>query len=237
MKNRFSICGVAFTLVVAACSSSSEGQPAPAGDGATVTPGPAAGGSLTDTSPPTTSPPPSDAGDAGNPGPKASWDPARCAATPAGTAVGTAVGSQIPNLVLKDCDGNDYALDRVACGPSATWLFVAHGWCPYCQNATRNAETILASYAGKNVAAINVLVKNAANEPPTMTDCKAWRDTYKLKNVIALYDPTGVSLPLFDAGSSALGVYLDDDRIIRSKTIHTDDTTAITNGIDGALVP
>lgn len=234
MKTSSWMCGAAFALVAAACSSSTESNPAPAGDGAQVTPGPAPGGALTDTSPPTTSPPSSDAG---NPGPDASWDPTKCSATPAGKTVGTAVGSQIPNLVLKDCDGNDYALDRVACGATATWLFVAHGWCPYCQSATRKAETILASYAGRNVAAVNVLVKNAASEPPTMTDCRAWRDTYKLKNVIALYDPTGVTLPLFDAGSSALGVYLDDDRIIRSKTIHTDDTTAITNGIDGALAP
>lgn len=235
MTKRSSIFVVAIALGVAACSSSStEGQPAPAGDGAPVAPGPAAGGALTDTSPPSTSPPPSDAGDTGS---NASWDPTKCSATPAGTTVGTTVGSQIPNLVLKDCDGNDYALDRVACGATATWLFVAHGWCPYCQSATRKAESILAGYAGKNVAAINVLVKNAASEPPTMTDCKAWRDTFKLTNVIALYDPTGVTLPLFDAGSSALGVYLDDERIIRSKTIHTDDTTAITNGIDGALAP
>ena len=120
---------------------------------------------------------------------------------------------------------------------SATWLFVAHGWCPYCKSVTKDAETTLSSYAGKNVAAVNVLVENAASQPPTITDCKAWRDTYALTNVIALYDPDGVTKGLFDAGSSALSVFIDGERVIRGKIIHTDDVTAIKAGIDGALVP
>ena len=84
---------------------------------------------------------------------------------------------------------------------------------------------------------MNVLVENAASQPPTMIDCKAWRDTYALTNVIALYDPDGVTKGLFDAGSSALSVFIDKDRVIRSKIIHTDDVTAIKAGIDGALAP
>lgn len=231
-------CLAVLALVVAACSSSTGDQPAPAGDGAPTPGGPTTGGGGgTEAGSPTPGvpSPTQDGGDSGSM-PNGAWGPSKCAALPAGKQVGNATGDQLPKLVVKDCDGNDYALDN-SCGASATWLFVAHGWCPYCRNATKNAETILASYAGKNVAAVNVLVQSAASQPPTMADCKAWRDTYKLTNVVALYDPTGVTLPLFDAGSSALGVYLDKDRIIRSKTIHTDDTTAIKAGIDGALVP
>lgn len=165
-----------------------------------------------------------------------SWSASKCPALPAGKSVGLATGEQLPRLVVKDCDGNDYTLDNV-CGSSATWLFVAHGWCPYCKSVTKDAEATLASYAGRNLAAVNVLVENAASLPPTMTDCKAWRDTYGLTNVIALYDPDGVTKGLFDAGSSALSVFVDGDRVIRSKIIHTDDPAAIKAGIDGALAP
>jgi hypothetical protein len=166
----------------------------------------------------------------------AAWGPTRGPPLPAGKTAGLATGNQLPKLVLKDCDGNDYALDSV-CGSSATWLFVAHGWCPYCKSVTKDAETTLASYAGRNLAAVNVLVENAASLPPTMTDCKAWRDTYALTNVVALYDPEGVTKGLFDAGSSALSVFIDKDRVIRSKAIHTDDLATIKAGIDGALAP
>jgi hypothetical protein len=155
--------------------------------------------------------------------------------TPA-PATGTPKRTPIGKYVVKDCDGNDYALES-AYGASATWLFVAHGWCPYCRSATKQAEAVLASYAGKNVAAVNVLVENAQSQPPTITDCKAWRDTHQLTNVIALYDPAGVTKELFDAGSSALSVFIDKDRVIRSKIIHTDDVTAIKAGIDAALLP
>jgi hypothetical protein len=165
-----------------------------------------------------------------------SWGPSSCPALPAGKSVGLATGQQLANLVVRDCDGNAYALDSV-CGSSATWLFVAHGWCPYCQSVSKNAESTLSSYAGRNVAAVNVLVENAASGPPTMTDCKAWRDTYALTHVIALYDPDGVTRGLFDAGSSALSVFLDKERVIRSKIIHTDDVVAIKAGIDAALAP
>jgi hypothetical protein len=160
----------------------------------------------------------------------------RCPALPAGKQTGPATGNQLGRYVVKDCDGNDYALENV-CGSDATWLFVAQGWCPYCRSATQSSESILASYAGKNVAAVNILVQNAQHQPPTMTDCKAWRDTYELTNVIALYDPTGVTMELFDAPSSALSVFIDKDRVIRSKIDHTDDVTAIKAGIDAALLP
>lgn len=166
----------------------------------------------------------------------ATWGAAKCPGLPAGKTVGLETGQQLARLTVKDCDGNDYSLESV-CGSSATWLFVAHGWCPYCKSVSKDAETTLSTYAGKNVAAVNVLVENAASQPPTMTDCKAWRDTYGLTNVIALYDPDGVTRGLFNEGSSALSVFLDRDRVIRGKIIHTDDVTAIKAGIDGALAP
>jgi len=224
-------------VALAGCSSSTD-QPGAAGDGTTPTSPPAGTGTPGGQPPSATTPPPATTpldGGVGNPTNPA-WGPTKCPALPAGKQVGLATGQQIAQLTVKDCDGNDYALENV-CGADATWLSVSHGWCPYCRSSTQNSESILASYAGKNVAAVNVLVQNAQSQPPTMTDCKAWRDTYKLTNVIALYDPAGVTLGLFDAPSSALGVYLDKDRVIRSKTVHTSDTDLIKGGIDGALAP
>ena len=229
-----SIATIAF-VALAGCSSATTDQPAPAGDGTgtpPVQPGTPPPGVQPPGTPPPATPPPT----GGTPPANTDWGPTKCPALPTGKQVGLATGQQIAQLTVKDCDGNDYALENV-CGADATWLSVSHGWCPYCRSSTQNSETILASYAGKNVAAVNVLVQNAQSQPPTMTDCKAWRDTYKLKNVIALYDPAGVTLGLFDSPSSALGVYLDKDRVIRSKTVHTSDTGLIKGGIDGALAP
>jgi hypothetical protein len=210
-------------LVAFAACSSNETAPPATGDA-----GPYGGADAQVDSAPAPAP---DGGSSGG-----AWGPSKCPPTPAGKSVGLATGDQLAKLVVKDCDGNDYSLENV-CGSSATWLFVAHGWCPYCKSVTNAAESTLASYAGKNVAAVNVLVENAASGPPTMTDCKAWRDTYALTNVVALYDPDGVTKGLFDAGSSALSVFIDGDRVIRSKIIHTDDLTAIKAGIDAALAP
>jgi len=223
-------------MAVAACSSQSADQP-PAADGSTQPPPPTGTNGVDGQAPVDgqTPLPPTDGGGSTPINPtNPAWGASKCPALPAGKQSGLDTGQQLAQLTVKDCDGNDYALENV-CGASATWLFVAHGWCPYCRNATKSSEALLASYAGKNVAFVNVLVQNAQSQPPTMVDCKAWRDTYKLTNVIALYDPAGVTLGLFNAGSSALGVYMDKDRVIRSKTIHTDDQTAIKAGIDGAL--
>ena len=219
------------SIFLAACSSSSDPPPAAGGSGD--------GGSIGQERPPVgVDAQAPDAGQTtsdGGPGGTA-WGPSLCPTLPAGKTVGLASGQQLAKLTVKDCDGNDYALENV-CGSSATWLFVAHGWCPYCKSVSKNAEATLASYAGKNVAAVNILVESAASQPPTMTDCKAWRDIHGLTNVVALYDPDGVTKGLFDAGSSALSVFIDRDRVIRGKIIHTDDVAMIKAGIDGALAP
>jgi hypothetical protein len=232
-----SIAFAGLVVTLAACQTTEPLEPA--GNGG-VTPSPSAPATSPDGGQPPVGQVPTTPSDGGGTTPvnptNPAWGSSKCPALPAGKQAGLMTGQQLPPLTVKDCDGNDYALENV-CGASATYLFVAHGWCPYCRNATKSSETLLASYAGKNVAFVNVLVENAQSQPPTMTDCKAWRDTYKLTNVIALYDPTGVTKGLFDAGSSALGVYMDDERVIRSKTIHTDDQTAIKGGIDGALQP
>ena len=81
---------------------------------------------------------------------------------------------------------------------------------------------------------MNVLLENSRGKPPTAADCKAWRDSNKLTNVIALHDPRGLTQGLFEQDSTSLNVFIGEDRVIRSKD-HTDVTTAITRGIDGAL--
>jgi len=171
-------------------------------------------------------------GEASTPDSPATWGESRCA-PPSGKTAGLKIGDQLAELTLKDCDGNDYALTKT-CGASATWLFVAHGWCPHCKVVSKDSASIVAGYAGKNVAAINILIENGQSKPPTAADCKAWRDSNKLANVIALYDPKGVSQGLFEEGTTSLNVFISEDRIIRSKA-HTDVTGDITEGIDGAL--
>ena len=218
----------AVTLLGVACSSTTI-VPPPAGDGAQspVAPAPTPAPGPDETSEPA----PTGTATPTNP----AWGANKCPALPAGITSGVAVGQQLKKLVVKDCDGNDYPLENV-CGAPATWIFVAHGWCPHCQAATASSEEVLASYAGKNVAAVNVLVQNAQNKAPTAADCKAWKKAYGLANVIALYDPKGVTEALYDEGYTALNVFIDEDRVIRSK-FHGESETTINAGIDAALAP
>lgn len=219
-------------IAVAACSGAESPQSThPESAAATVDGGP--GAIAPDSSSlPKPGDPPTD--DAGAPLP-ASWGQSQCAAAtpPAGAVVGLETGNQLGAVVLKDCDGNDFPLTKI-CGASAAWVFVAHGWCPHCKLVTKNAESILAGYAGRNVAAVNVLLENAQGKAPTVADCKAWRDGAKLANVIALYDATGATKGLFEENATSLNVFLDKDRVIHAKA-HTDVTAEIRRGIDEAL--
>ncbi len=83
------------------------------------------------------------------------------------------------------------------------------------------AEKISADYKDKNLATAVILVENASGAPPTAADCKAWRSTYGLYNVAALYDPTGVTKALYEQPYTALSVFVGMDRVIKNK-LHTD---------------
>jgi hypothetical protein len=153
---------------------------------------------------------------------------------PDGAASGYATGNQLGSIVVRDCDGNAITLDAF-CGAAALWIFAADGWCPHCQAVTSNAEALAAGYAGKDLAAVNILVSNASGTLPSASDCKAWQVTYGLgTSVVALYDPTGTTIKLWDNAETALSVFVAHDRTITGKT-HSDVTSDITQGIDAAL--
>ena len=50
-----------------------------------------------------------------------------------------------------------------------------------------------------------------------------------------IYDPTGAVLALWPGGSSSLSAFVDHQRIITGKLVHTADTAAIKAGIQKAL--
>lgn len=214
-----------FAGAATACSSTSVPPPS-AGDSqgaAPVTP-PGPGASTNDTP------------DAGStPGLPAEWGADKCPALPSGATAGLVTGNQLGKLVVKDCDGNDVSLDQF-CGASALWIFAAHGWCPHCQLVSKNAEAIHASFAGRNLASVNILVENASYETPTAQDCKAWKTANKLQNVVALYDPKGATRGLWDNNTTSLSVFVDAHRVIVAKS-HTDSTSVLKTSIEKALTP
>lgn len=167
---------------------------------------------------------------------RAAWGPDKCPATPAGVSVGYATGNQLGTIVVKDCNDNDVSLDRF-CGASALWIFGANGWCASCQTTSNQAESIMASYAGKNVAAVVVLVQNTQVQPPSAADCKAWVQAYHLgTNVVPLYDPNG-ALQHLDGTSSTLpglSAFVASDRVITDK-VYEGDKAKIESDIDAAL--
>lgn len=157
----------------------------------------------------------------------------RCPPTPAGVTAGLATGDRLGAIVVKDCDDHEVSLDSL-CGADALWIFAAHGWCSHCQAASRSAEAIRASFAGRNLAAVNILVETPSGEPPSARDCRAWKAANGLDAVMALYDPRGATRGLWDNDESALSVLVDRRWVIVSKA-HTDRPTELETLIDSAL--
>jgi hypothetical protein len=158
--------------------------------------------------------------------------PTGCAPPP-GESAGYDIGASLADLTVKDCAGNDYRL-KTMCGASALWIFVADEWCLPCQHVAQEAETLYGTFAGKNVAAVNVVVQDIHGNPATAADCANWRDAFGLKNVMTLYDPMGVTNPLYDTGTTTLSVFVDKTWVIVDK-VHTEDPTYLSNEINSAL--
>jgi hypothetical protein len=174
-----------------------------------------------------------DAADSGVTQPPTDWGSAKCEAVSSALPLGLKTGDRLGSVVVKDCDGNAVTLDQY-CGASALWVFAAHGWCPHCQLVAKNAEAIHSSFGGRNLASVNILVQTASRGVPTAQDCKAWKEAYKMNNVVALYDDTGATEGLWDTNSTALSVFVSRDRTIVSKS-HTDVTASLTKSIETSL--
>jgi hypothetical protein len=159
-----------------------------------------------------------------------------CPATPAGVSVGYSTGDQLPEIVVKDCEGNDVSLDQF-CGAEALFVFGAAGWCPLCKSVSSQAEALQDQYASRGLVSLNILVEDTSGGPPDAALCKLWRDDYGLEDVVTLYDPTGATLALWPGGSSSLSAFVDRSRIVTGKLVHESSIDAISAEIEKALGP
>lgn len=174
------------------------------------------------------------AGGASTGGGDTGWGPDQCPSPPDGVTVGIEPGQQLPEIIVADCDGNEYSLNNL-CGSQAFWLFAAHGWCPLCQNVSANAEAIQDSFADQGLATAVVIVETGAGLPPSASYCKLWRDEHGLSDVVTLYDPTGAILDVWPGGSSSLSAFIDKNRVIVSKLQHESNLDTIKSNISAAL--
>lgn len=153
-----------------------------------------------------------------------------------GPPVGVDVGDRLPSLEVMTCDDQKVSLDSL-CGAEGLWIFVAHGWCPLCQSVSSKQEAIVDEYAPKGLVAVNILVQDGQGNPSSAAFCKQWHETYGHEDVLPLYDPTGNILQLFPGGSSSLSAFVDGDRVIQSKLVHTADEQTIRDNLDGLFAP
>lgn len=204
----------------ATAGSGGAGGETPTGAGGTSTGGNSTGGAST--------------GGAGTGGDAPTWGPDQCPSPPDGVTVGIEVGQQLPELVVKDCDGNDYSLSEL-CGANGLWLFAAHGWCPLCQNVSSSAEAIHDSFAAQGLATAIIVVETGSSQPPGANYCKTWRDQFGLVDVVTLYDPTGAILEVWPGPSSSLSAFVDSNRVIVSKLYHDGNIATIEANIQEAL--
>ncbi len=197
------------------------------GAGGEATAGTGGSGSTTTTSAASTG----SGGGGGDPG----WGVDQCQSPPAGVAVGYAIGDQLPEIVVKDCDGNDVSLKEL-CGASALWIFAAYGWCPLCKSVSEQQEVIHDSFAGQDLASVNIIIENGQGSTPDENFCKTWRAKFGMEDVRTFYDPTGAILALWpEQGTSSMSAFLDNDRVLVSRFVHSADVAAIKAGIHGAL--
>jgi peroxiredoxin len=166
-------------------------------------------------------------------GSAAIWGPEHCPAPSPDVNVGYNVGDRLPDIVVKDCDGNDVSLTAF-CGADALFIFAAHGWCPLCKGFSAQAEAVHDSFAGKNLASVNIVVEKGSGDPPDAAYCKLWRDQHGLEDVATFYDPTGAVLALW-SGSSSLSAYVDQNRLITGKLVHDSNVDNIKAEIQKAL--
>lgn len=172
-------------------------------------------------------------GGGGSGGQDPGWGPDQCPATPPGVGVGLEVGDQLADIVVKTCAGEDVSLTQF-CGANGLFIFASHGWCPLCQSVSEQMEAMHDSFEGQDLASVNIVVATGANEPPDAAYCALWREEHGQEDVVTLFDPTGAVLALW-SGSSSLSAFIDEDRVIVSKLVHTSDIDAIKAGIQGAL--
>lgn len=150
-----------------------------------------------------------------------------------GVDVGYAVGNQLADIVVKDCDGNDYSLQAL-CGAKALHIFASHGWCPLCQSFSGKQEMLHDEYAAQGLASVNIVLEKASGAPPDADYCKLWRDQFGLSDVVTLYDPTGAAKVLW-SNTSSLSAFISADRVIVSKLEHDANVTTIRTRIEEVL--
>jgi hypothetical protein len=170
----------------------------------------------------------------GSGGSAAVWGPEKCPAPSTGVSVGFDEGQQLADIVVKDCNDNDVSLEQF-CGADALFIFAAHGWCPLCKSVSSQEEAIHDSFAGKNLASVNIVVETGMGGVPDAEYCKLWRNQNGQEDVATLYDPTGKVLALWPGGSSSLSAYVDQNRVITGKLVHNSDVAMIKAQIQGAL--
>jgi hypothetical protein len=148
---------------------------------------------------------------------------------------GTKVGEVLKSITLKTCEGEDFSLDQL-CGADATWIFVAHGWCPHCRAASDLAESLHDDFQanGSNIATVNILFEDTQQRRPEGDDCKAWRDVRGHEDVITLYDPNATMQEFWEEQYTALNVFVSGDRVITGKQ-HSDIEVSLRAGIQAAL--
>jgi len=159
----------------------------------------------------------------------------QCPAAPKNVEPGDFVGDQLPDLTVKDCEGNDVNLAQF-CQADAMWLYVVHTWCPHCRNTGKFAEKLHDEYAaaGKKLVSVQIVLQNDDHQPATRDDCKAWKQLNGLADNITLYDSTGVTRRLNDSTKTSLSLFLDRNQVIRGKS-HADQEDLIRKGIDKAF--
>ena len=140
-------------------------------------------------------------------------------------------------LSLPSCDmpGTNYSFyGSDLCQTSATLIVISAGWCVPCQReAPIIQRDITAAYAARGVRVISVYAQNVDAGTPTINECTAWRDRYRLTSHMVI-DPAGLTARWTPMNAFPTNIIVDQNGIIYD-VIYGSDLPRITDDLNAVL--
>lgn len=133
------------------------------------------------------------------------------------------LGQRMENFVLTDCEGTEREFaeffqareDDYGEHNRVHLLSLAAGWCQPCIEETQTFPALYAEAHPRGLELVQVLFQDAQAQPPTLSWCRDWRDTYGLENPVFADQIGDLSNALMHSGGLPVTLLIDANANIR----------------------
>jgi peroxiredoxin len=145
-------------------------------------------------------------------------------------ATGNQVGDCAPNFTVLDKNGVSHSLYDFS--GSVIALDLSAMWCPICQAAAPEGETLYQSTKSQGATYITVLFQDGSSNDPDAADITAWEGTYGITHPLYADDNEEVYDLYNTSGGQPLIMVLDENMLITWKATGK----SAKNGVEAALL-